>query len=246
MQEYEEALQAVSTQEPYALLQSRVRGWAHENTHKRLAIFAQQITGLAKRLGKGDVTVRIDDGGVRLPRECLANFWSNFSHLVRNAVDHGLKTKEEREQSKDGQGSTIELATRIERGDVVIEISDDGRGIDWTRVAERARAIGLPVETRADLEAAIFADGVSTAQNVTDISGRGVGLSAVRNSVRELGGKVAIQSAKGHGTEFTFRFSLARLRPSYLPGGVASHEYASPSGSGSGEGDDRGNTLVVS
>ena len=221
MGEYQEALHAVADSEPYEMLQSRLRGWAHEPTHKRFTIFAEQIKSLAKRLDKGDIAIRINDGGVRLPRETLSSFWANFVHVVRNAVDHGLETQQERIRASKCESGTIELSARVEPGSIIIEISDDGRGIDWTRVAECARAKGLPAKTREELQAALFTDGISTCTEATETSGRGIGLSALRGAVLALGGQIAVESVKDHGTKFSFRFNLARLRPSYCPGGIA-------------------------
>jgi two-component system chemotaxis sensor kinase CheA len=187
-----------------------------------LALFAEQITSLSQRLNKGDVTVHIDDGGVRLPRDCLTGFWSNFSHVVRNAIDHGLEMPDERKQHSKSEFGQIELMTRIERGEVIIQLVDDGRGIDWTHVAERAASMGLPTKTRQDLESALFADGLSTRAEATELSGRGVGLAAVKNTVKAMGGRISVESSIGHGTRFTFTLSLARLRPSCVPAAPAS------------------------
>jgi len=104
---------------------------------------------------------------------------------------------------------------------VVIEIADDGRGIDWNRVATRAKSLGLPANTAEDLETALFADGVTTKDEPTETSGRGVGLSAVSGVVVSLGGRIRIHSAVGQGTQFQFVFPFSRLRPSYHPGSHA-------------------------
>ncbi len=230
MSEYHCALDAVAEEQPHAALHARMRSWAHEPTHTRLEVFAEQITTLARRLGKGEVTVQLDDGGVRLPRRVLRDFWSSFAHLVRNAVDHGLESPDERQHCGKPLHPRIEIVTRIERGDATIEIADDGRGIDWIALAEAARAKGLPTETREQLEAALFGDGVTTRSNVTDYSGRGVGLAAVRSVVHALGGTISIESIKGQGTRFTFRFSLARLRPSLACPPVANELQADAAG----------------
>ena len=152
-----------------------------------------------------------------MPREGLSAFWSTFVHVVRNAVDHGLEPPEERRAAGKSENGLVTLSTRLEKSLVAIRVADDGRGIDWNQVSERARAKGLPNETRHDLEEAIFSDGVSTRDAATETSGRGVGLSAVRAVVAEMGGSIEIQSAQGRGTEFTFLFPILKLRPSYFP-----------------------------
>ncbi len=212
--EYNGVLHAVANGEPHSALHSIIRSWAHEPTHKRLGIVAEQIAALGRRLGKGDITVQIDDGGIRLPRERLREFWSSLSHVVRNAVDHGLETPEERRGNGKPVHPRIRLATHIDHADTIIEIEDDGRGIDWSAVSEKARAKGLPTHTKQQLEAALFADGLTTRSEATDISGRGVGLAAVQSAVDALGGTISLESTKGQGTRFSFRFNLARLRPS--------------------------------
>lgn len=214
MSEYHGVLETVAQEQPHSELYAQMRSWAHEPTHKRLTVFAEQIEVLARRLGKGDITVRLDDGGVRLPRLGLRDFWSSFAHVVRNAIDHGVESPEERAAHGKPLSPQIELATRIEHGEAIVEIADDGRGIDWLVVAEAARARGLPTQTKEQLEAALFADGLTTRSEATDISGRGVGLAAVLAAVRNLGGRITIDSKQGQGTRFSFRFALTQLRPS--------------------------------
>jgi chemotaxis protein histidine kinase CheA len=92
----------------------------------------------------------------------------------------------------------------------VIQVSDDGRGIDWERVRSRARAAGLPHGDQAALVEALFAEGVSTAENVTSVSGRGVGLSALREACRALDGSIQVTSKSGEGTTLVFRFPVHR------------------------------------
>jgi len=98
------------------------------------------------------------------------------------------------------------LRTLATRDHFRIEFGDDGRGIDWNAVAEKAAAAGLPTKTREDLERGLFAAGVSTAAAVTDVSGRGVGLSSVEERCRALGGTVHVQSEPGKGALFSFVF----------------------------------------
>ena len=208
--EYEEALRAVSNGEPHSLLRARMLEWAHEPIHKRFAIFAQQIVELAQRLGKKGVTVQISDSGLRLPREPLASFWSIFPHLVRNAVDHGIESVEERRALGKPENAVIKLASRIENDEVVIEIADDGRGLDWNAIANRARSRGLPAKTREELEAALFADGFTTREGASEVSGRGVGLSAVRSAILAIGGRIHIDSAPNRGSRFSLHLKMSR------------------------------------
>jgi two-component system chemotaxis sensor kinase CheA len=89
---------------------------------------------------------------------------------------------------------------------LAVAISDDGRGIDWERVRQRARQLGLPTETDADLEKALFSDGLTTRNDTTEISGRGIGTAALSSSIRSLGGRIELESVAGQGT--TLRCSI--------------------------------------
>jgi two-component system chemotaxis sensor kinase CheA len=93
---------------------------------------------------------------------------------------------------------------------LVVEIADDGRGIDWSRVRDKATAAGLPANNQSDLVEAVFADGVSTAQETTELSGRGVGLAAVRAACKSLGGAAELDSTPGQGTRFRFRVPVTK------------------------------------
>ena len=99
---------------------------------------------------------------------------------------------------------------RSER-DLVFSIRDDGRGIDWAAIARRARSLGLPAETPQQLEAALFGLGVSSATEVSETSGRGVGLNAVREAVTALGGRIEVQSEPGRGTTFNIHLPSSML-----------------------------------
>lgn len=193
-----------------AMLERIVKSWALERTRPRLERFADQAHGLATRLGKPDVVVEISDHGVRLDAAKFRPFWTAFSHVVRNAVDHGIESPSERViAGKPAQGKLV-LATHCEGNAVVIELADDGRGIDWEAVRTRARAADRPCTTRDDLVAAILSDGITTRTEVTETSGRGVGLAALREVCSQLGGKIAVDSEPGRGTRFRFKLQLER------------------------------------
>jgi signal transduction histidine kinase len=180
----------------------------------RFEAFRAQITRVAERLGKPAPDIVLAGGGVEVEHERLRSFWSAFGHVVRNAVDHGIEPADERRAANKSDAGHIELRARRNTRGVEIEIADDGRGVAWERVRSRARDAGLPAESRADLERALFASGVSTADEVTLTSGRGVGLAAVDAAVRAAGGTIAVDSTPGHGTRFTFAFASSVTRPS--------------------------------
>jgi GAF domain-containing protein/tRNA A-37 threonylcarbamoyl transferase component Bud32/HPt (histidine-containing phosphotransfer) domain-containing protein/two-component sensor histidine kinase len=193
-------------------LRALVDAWSREPMSLRLARLGDQVRRLAGALGKGPVEVSIAANGVRLDHDRWAPFWGAFVHVVRNAVDHGLEDPETR--AAIGKAipriglRTYEIVEGA-AGQLILEISDDGRGIRWEAVAAKAAKVGLPHATRDDLAAALFAEGLSTRDAVTETSGRGVGLGAVREACAALGGRIEVESTSGVGTTFRFRFPLA-------------------------------------
>ncbi len=162
-----------------------------------------QLCGLAKRLGKSEPLIVINDGAVRLPPTRLGPLWASFSHLIRNIVDHGFDDADARVSAGKLAQVKVELSAKDSPAGVTIIISDDGRGIDWEKVRSKAAQKGLANVTRADLVTALLSSGFSTAETMTSTSGRGVGMCAVATAVAALGGKLAIDSEPGKGTNFT-------------------------------------------
>jgi len=209
---------AVRAGEPAAALLHRVRSLKLESAGKRLRHFQEQAKRIAQRLEKSEVRVEIDDRGVRLDARRWAAFWTNFVHAVRNAVDHGIEPADVRLAAGKPAEGQIALRTYEEKDRIVVEIADDGKGIDWAALAERAAKLGLSVASQEDLKRALFADGVSTAGSVTDVSGRGVGMGALLEGTRALGGEISVQSAAGRGTTLRFTFpASARTIDSVAP-----------------------------
>lgn len=203
-EEYRAFAEEVRAHAPHDALAGRLRSWQLEPASKRLALVGEQIEQLAERLGKPDVEVRLEPTTLRLPAGKWSSFWAAFAHVLRNAVDHGLETAEERSDAGKPSPATISLSLVSQSREVVVSIADDGRGIDWRALAERARSLGMPHTTHADLEAALFAQGISSRSDVTATSGRGIGLSAVRQVVHDMGGRITVQSERGVGTAFRF------------------------------------------
>lgn len=170
---------------------------------------------LARSLAK-DVRVEIDEGGGEIDRRVLHAIDESLLHLVRNAVSHGIESLEERrERGKPAEGR-VRLAAHGEGGRFHLEVSDDGRGIDPAAVVEAAVRRGVTgAEEAGFLDRAgalqlLFRPGMTTREAADDVSGRGVGLDAVAESVRAVGGEVAIESRPGVGT--TFRLVLPAQR----------------------------------
>jgi two-component system chemotaxis sensor kinase CheA len=185
----------------------------------RFERLARQAVALGQRLDKAPLDVTIDDGRIRLDPERWVGFWAAMVHAVRNAVDHGVETSAERSAAGKPARATVTLAASHRDGHLVITLADDGRGIDWEAVRARAAREGLPAVTRADLVAALFADGLSTREVASDVSGRGIGLGALRAAITALDGTVDVTSSTGAGTRFEIRFpdASAELRPPTQP-----------------------------
>jgi two-component system chemotaxis sensor kinase CheA len=177
-----------------------------ETSEPGLARLAQHAQVLAARLGKGTLTVEIEADSTRLEPERWAPLWSALVHVVRNAIDHGVESSEERiAQGKPALGRLRFRARRIARA-YQLEIEDDGRGIDWDEVRRRCQAQGYPSASQADLLQALLSPNFSTRTEVTETSGRGIGLTVLADAVRELSGRLRVESEAGRGTRWLLTF----------------------------------------
>lgn len=189
---------------PHEDIANTLRLWSMEPTYLRLNRIAEQTRGIAERLGKGHLEVVVDDNNLRLDANRWSEFWSAFTHVVRNAVDHGVHTSDEAKAKN--ISSKIVLRTYVTSQNFIVEINDNGRGINWQAVADKASGRGLPSTRREDLVEALFMDGVSTKEVVSEYSGRGVGMGAVRSVTHKMQGEIEVASEPGKGTTFFFRF----------------------------------------
>ena len=191
----------------------------------RLHRFAEQAGAVAQRLGK-EVTVEIDSGGIRIEPGVWNRFFTGFTHVVRNAVDHGIELPTDRAAAGKPRVGRLSFRASVDANKFMFEAADDGAGVDWGAVAARAAERGLPSTSRADLEAALFADGISTRAEVSELSGRGVGLAAVREGCTALGGTVTVLSERGLGTRLCFVFPRDTLGEAYRTESPTVHEAA--------------------
>jgi two-component system chemotaxis sensor kinase CheA len=175
--------------------------------------FPRLVRDLSGKLGK-QVELELVGQDTELDRTVVDALGDPLVHLVRNALDHGLETPAEREAAgKPGVG-TVRISARHAGGNVIITVADDGCGVDPAAVAAKAVGAGLITQEQADgIDMAraielLFAAGLSTRDEADDISGRGVGMDAVRAKVRELGGEVLLTSEPGHGTTAQIRLPL--------------------------------------
>jgi two-component system, chemotaxis family, sensor kinase CheA len=216
--EYREFLAALGAGRARNELQRLVESWQLEATEVRLRRAGHQAAALAQRLGKGPLSIQVESNQLRLDPQIWDQFWTEFPHLIRNAVDHGLENPEERSARGKSDAPMLCLRTFVDASHFVIEVEDSGRGVDWQKVLERAVARGLPAETHGDLERALFADGLSTKDRVDETSGRGVGMAAVAAAVQARGGVIQVRSRETGGTLVTMKWPVTALtRPPTTP-----------------------------
>ncbi len=225
--------------ETLLLQQSRVNTTLQEGLMRsRMVPFSRLVPRLrrivrqvAAELGKS-VSFELDNVEGELDRSVLERMVPPFEHMLRNAVDHGIESPEERIEAGKSEGGRIVLTLSREGGDVIIRIADDGRGIDLKRVREKAIEREL-MSVDADLSdhdimQFILHAGFSTAENVTQISGRGVGMDVVHAEIKQLGGSVTINSAWGKGTEFVVRLPFTLSVNRALMVAIGQDQYAVP------------------
>jgi two-component system chemotaxis sensor kinase CheA len=193
----------------------------------------RMVRDLSAELGK-QVLVDIEGGDVELDREMIEMIRDPLTHIVRNAVDHGIETPAERLKAGKREIGILSVSARQSGNQILIDIQDDGRGIDGKKLVEKA--IGAGIIEKADAAqlnsreqlALIFEAGLSTAKRVTSISGRGVGMDVVRSNVERIGGVVEVDSALGQGTRMTLRVPLTLTIIPALTVSIGSQSFAIP------------------
>ena len=206
--EYAALIARLSASQNAPGIMSQLLAWQLEPVSRRFEALGAQAKGVAQRLGKGELEVVIDDGSLRFDPAEWTQFFSVMTHLVRNAVDHGIETSAERAAAGKPCPGVLAFAARQSATSVTFEIRDDGRGIDWDAVKQRALEHGLAVANREDLVQALFAAGITTKAEASAISGRGVGLAAVKECVERMEGSIRVMSARGVGTTWTVEFPI--------------------------------------
>lgn len=177
------------------------------------ALLPRLVRDTAKAVGK-TVQLRIEGSDVEIDREMIEAIRDPLTHIVRNAIDHGIENAADRISAGKPETGTLTVTARQSGNQVSITVTDDGRGIDVARLVRKAKADNLVTATKAASltpDAAlhlIFAPGLSTADSVTDISGRGVGMDVVRANVERLGGAILIENRPGRGLAITLRAPL--------------------------------------
>lgn len=195
--------------------------------------FPRMVRDLAHRAGK-EIDFVLEGQETELDRSILEDIVDPLTHLLRNAVDHGVETSDERAAAGKPRKARIVLAARQEENKIVIEVSDDGAGIALNKVKEAAVRKGaisqeiLSLMSDEDALQLVFASGVSTAEKVTEVSGRGVGMDVVRNNIQSLSGTVEVYTEPGVGTRFKIGLPLTLAIIQALVVGVGDRVFVIP------------------
>ncbi len=201
------------------LLQSRMtRNLQQELMHIRMVplnTLAERLYRVVRQTAKETgrkAQMELDGGQTELDRAVLDKIAAPLEHLVRNAVAHGIEQPEQRAQAGKAEYGELRLSARQEGNEIVITLADDGAGIDLAAVREQAEARGWlksgEVVSQDQLEQLLFRSGLSTAKQVTEVAGRGVGLDVVKNEIAGIGGRVKLETETGKGARFTIRLPL--------------------------------------
>ncbi len=195
--------------------------------------FPRIIRDMSRQLSK-QIEVQIEGAEVELDKSIVEMLVDPLTHIIRNCADHALETPAERKKAGKNPTGVIHLHAFHEGGQINIAVNDDGRGIDAKKILAKALAKGLVTKAQAaemtdrEIVHLVFAPGFSTAETVSDISGRGVGMDVVRTNVEKLGGHVELETEVGMGTTVRLRLPLTlAIIPSMIVG-VADHRFAIP------------------
>jgi two-component system chemotaxis sensor kinase CheA len=201
-----------------------------QGTFRRLARLVRDLS----RATSKQVELITEGEDTEIDRNMVDIVADPLVHMVRNAIDHGIELPDERRAIGKPESGIVRLAAYHQGSSVVVELSDDGRGLDREAIAARAVSRGL-IETGDELSDSeiyrlIFAPGFSTAEQVTDVSGRGVGMDVVRRNIESLQGRVDVSSEPGRGSTFTFRLPLTLAITEGMLVRVGSERYIVPTG----------------
>lgn len=192
---------------------------------------ARLVRDLARKAGK-KLELAIDGEETELDRTIVEDLADPLMHMVRNAADHGIESPAERAAAGKPAVARIGLRASHQGGNIIIEVSDDGRGLNREKILKKAREKGL-IEggdhlPDSEVFQLIFAPGFSTAEQITDISGRGVGMDVVRKNIQKMRGRIDIQSEPGQGTTFLIKLPLTLAIIDGLVVGVGQERYIVP------------------
>ena len=191
------------------------------------------VRDLSNELGK-QIELEMQGAETELDRQVLDLIKDPLTHMVRNSADHGLEPAEERRAAGKPAIGRIRLSAYHEGGHIIIQVADDGRGLDTERIKTKAIAHGLVSEadveklSEAQIHKFIFVPGFSTAAKITNVSGRGVGMDVVRNNIDQIGGAIDVKSVAGAGLSFTIKIPLTLAIVAALIVEAGGHRFAIP------------------
>ncbi|WP_427968628.1 chemotaxis protein CheA [Altererythrobacter sp.] len=195
--------------------------------------FPRMVRDLSAELGK-QVMIDIEGGDVELDREMIEMIRDPMTHIIRNAIDHGIETPADRRESGKHEIGILRIAARQSSNKISIVVNDDGAGLQEDRIADKAVANGLISTsarknmTRDEILQLVFEPGLSTSETVSAVSGRGVGLDVVRDNIEKIGGSIRVSSTPGEGTQFLLQIPLTLSIISALAVEVADQQFAIP------------------
>ncbi|MFY9074211.1 chemotaxis protein CheA [Malaciobacter mytili] len=195
--------------------------------------FPKVVRDISKKLNK-KVEFKHYGDGVEIDKAMIEGLTDPLMHIIRNSLDHGLETPDERVNNGKSETGFITISAEQANGQMIITIKDDGRGIDAEKVASKALENGLIDEnqyatmTENDKAMLVFGAGVSTAKEITDISGRGVGMDVVKTNIQKLGGAIKLDTEKGYGTTITIMLPLTLAILDGLDIAVGDQKYILP------------------
>jgi len=179
-----------------------------KNTFQKMV---RLVRDLAKNSGK-EVRLEMSGEDTEIDRNVVEELYEPMVHMIRNSVDHGIETPEEREKTEKEPKGVVHLRAYHRGSNIIVEIEDDGRGLDKERIIQKAESSKLITDasklTESEIYNLIFQPGFSTAKKVTDISGRGVGMDVVKKAIEKLRGRVEINSGPGRGSTFIISLPL--------------------------------------
>jgi len=190
----------------------------------------KMVRRLAKELNKS-VSLQLSGESVKIDKGLVDLLMEPLSHIVRNAIDHGIESEEERARKSKTRGATLRI-NAVNKGNTLrIEINDDGRGLQREKILKKALARGIHISESAseeDIYSLIFLPGFSTSETVTETSGRGVGMDAVKEKIKQVGGRVSVNSQADVGTQFILELPLSVAIQGVVVVEADSQKYAIP------------------
>lgn len=210
--DYDELRSGLTNRKSVEELLPVIEAWRWLQVSQVLARLGAQARRVAVRLDK-PIEISMVHGDLRIAPGPLDDFMASLVHVIRNALDHGIESPSERKAQGKPAAGRLELRSYLDADDnFVLEIEDDGRGVDFSALKVAARRAGLPAISRDELLDAMLQRGVTTRDEASELSGRGVGLAAVAHACRKVGGDIEVKSNAGLGTLFRFSFPPKSVR----------------------------------